>query len=318
MDYIKSPINYTGNKYRILPQIEQFFPQQARIFVDLFCGGATVGFNVKADHIILVDNNPYVINLLKFLAEEKFSVIIKDIMSIIKKYNLSCSLKETYKHYREQGFVIGNNGLKAYNAKGFAQLKHDYNLLRSKTTKKANVYLYTLMVYGFNNDIRFNSNGDFNLPVGKTDFNKNNFNKLKEYNQRAREINYEFLCADFRSDVVAEKLLQADFIYCDPPYLITDAVYNEKNAWTNKEEEELLNLLAKLSNEGKRFALSNVIEKEGKDNFLLKKWVKENGFNRQDIIYHYRSASYNKINRNAGEQEVLIYNGMVQHGTKDK
>ena len=64
------------------------------------------------------------------------------------------------------------------------------------------------MVYAFNNDIRFNNDGDFNLPVGKTDFNKNNFNKLIEYNKRAKEINYEFICGDFRDDTKVSHILQ--------------------------------------------------------------------------------------------------------------
>ena len=55
MLFIKSPLNYTGNKYRILPQLEKYFPKNTEVFVDLFCGGATVGFNVKADKIIMID-----------------------------------------------------------------------------------------------------------------------------------------------------------------------------------------------------------------------------------------------------------------------
>lgn len=37
-DFIKSPLNYTGNKYRILDQIEEFFPKQINQMIDLFCG----------------------------------------------------------------------------------------------------------------------------------------------------------------------------------------------------------------------------------------------------------------------------------------
>ena len=46
MDYIKSPLNYTGNKYRLLNQFEKFFPKEIDTFVDLFCGGATVGLSL--------------------------------------------------------------------------------------------------------------------------------------------------------------------------------------------------------------------------------------------------------------------------------
>ena len=307
--FIKSPLNYTGNKYRILPQILKFFPEKAPVFVDLFCGGATVGFNVNADKIIMVDNNPRVINLLKFLASEDINEIIKKIERTIEDYNLSYSYKHTYKKYRDEGYVIGNNGLKKYNEEGFYKLRNDYNSLLNKNTIKANVLLYVLMVYAFNNDIRFNSNGDFNLPVGKTDFNKNNYNKLVEYNKRAKEINYEFICADFKSEKVKKVLRSASFVYCDPPYLITTAVYNENDGWNEKNEKELLKLLKELNNRRVPFALSNVLKSKLKTNELLNNWIIENSFDVHKINYHYKSSSYNKKNRDREEQEILVTGG---------
>ena len=38
MNKIKSPMNYIGNKYRILDQIKVYFPDNINNFVDLFCG----------------------------------------------------------------------------------------------------------------------------------------------------------------------------------------------------------------------------------------------------------------------------------------
>lgn len=307
--YIKSPLNYTGNKFRLLSQFEKFFPKKSKIFVDLFCGGATVGFNVEADKIVLIDGNEKIINLLKTLACENIDKIISEVEKNIKKYNLSYSYKYSYSHYKELGYVSGNNGLKNYNNEGFYKLRSDYNELKNKKSFKANMMLYTLMVYAFNNDIRFNSDGNFNLPVGKTDFNKNNYMKLVEYNERAKHINYEFICSDFRSDELKEVLKSADFIYCDPPYLITTAVYNENNGWSEKDETDLLDLLKQMNDCGKQFALSNVLKKEGKTNFLLDKWIKENNYKKNKINYHYRSSSYNKLNRNSNEEEVLITSG---------
>ena len=36
--YTKTPLNYTGNKYRLLEQIQPYFPQKIKVMVDLFCG----------------------------------------------------------------------------------------------------------------------------------------------------------------------------------------------------------------------------------------------------------------------------------------
>ncbi len=45
--YIRSPLNYTGNKYRILDQLIPHMPKNINVLVDLFAGGATVGLNVN-------------------------------------------------------------------------------------------------------------------------------------------------------------------------------------------------------------------------------------------------------------------------------
>lgn len=45
---IQSPLNYTGGKYKLLPQILPLFPKDINCFVDLFCGGCNVGINVCA------------------------------------------------------------------------------------------------------------------------------------------------------------------------------------------------------------------------------------------------------------------------------
>lgn len=37
--YYKNPFNYTGSKYKLLPQILPLFPSNIDTFVDLFGGG---------------------------------------------------------------------------------------------------------------------------------------------------------------------------------------------------------------------------------------------------------------------------------------
>lgn len=305
----KSPINYTGNKYRILPQFIKYFPQNVNKCMDLFTGGATVAINMTAKKIIAIDNNPRVINLLKFLKEEKYENLIKKIEKTIEEYELSNSYQYGYSHYKQ--YVEGNNGLKNYNQEGYKRLKQDYNNLKNKNTKKANLYLYILIIYGFNNDIRFNSKGEYNIPVGKTDMNKNNREKLKEYINTCQEKQIEFICKDFR-EINPEEVEELDFIYADPPYLITDAVYNENDGWGKEEEEDLLKMLDKLHEKGIRFALSNVLQKKKLDikNEILYNWLERNEgkYFINPIDYHYRSASYNKKNRDGLEEEILITN----------
>lgn len=231
---------------------------------------------------------------------------------MIEKYNLTYSAKYGYKTYKKE--VSDNNGLKEFNKEGFYKLRDDYNKLENKDTNEANIMLYTLMVYGFNNDIRFNKYGEYNLPVGKTDFNKNNYNKITTFNKKAKEKNIKFICTEYNSKEAKKYLFKADFVYIDPPYLITTAVYNEGNNWNDSKEKDLISLLDELNKKNIKFALSNVLTKVGVENSILKNWLDKNenkNVTFKNMNYHYRSCSYNKKDRDANEQEVLITNNGV-------
>lgn len=308
MEKLRSPINYTGNKFRILDQIKPYFPQKCGVFLDLFSGGATVGINVDCEKVYFVDNNERVIRLLDFLAKSDFDKLLKELEKMIDYYGLSYSAKNGYKFYKDQVVDNPNNGLKKYNEKGYYKLRKDYNNLKDKTTKKANKMLYLLMVYAFNNDIRFSAKGNFNLPAGKTDLNRSNIKKVRKYIEKMANKKYQFICSSFNSEKVKNILKEVDFVYLDPPYLITKAFYNENNGWNAKLEHQLLDFLDYLIEAGKPFVLSNVLEKRGSVNEPLAYWIHRNKSNIKivDIEYHYRSSNYQKKDRNAQEREIIV------------
>ena len=68
---IKSPLNYTGGKYKLLPQLLPIIllppPHKNEIntFVDLFTGGGNVVANVNAKKRIANDINGSVIDIFK-------------------------------------------------------------------------------------------------------------------------------------------------------------------------------------------------------------------------------------------------------------
>ena len=82
---IQSPLNYTGGKYKLLPQILPFFPENINCFVDLFCGGCNVGINVHAKKYVYNDSCEPLINLYSVMQT-------LDSASFIKK-NRNCNKK---------------------------------------------------------------------------------------------------------------------------------------------------------------------------------------------------------------------------------
>lgn len=301
---IQSPLNYTGGKYKILNQILPLFPKNINTFVDLFCGGCNVGINVDCQKVIFNDNNENLMYMLNTFKNLDKSSIISMINQIIDKYNLSRSDLYGYGKYS----CNSKDGLGPYNLEGYLRLRNDLN---NKFTLDYGYYvaLYVLICYSFNNQIRFNSKGKFNLPVGKRDFNSKMREKFNNFIDRIKSSDYTFICDDYKN-IDVEKFGKDTFVYADPPYLITCATYNEQGAWNEEKEKDLLAYLDVLDKKGIRFALSNVLETKGQENKILKSWLNNNK-NRYNVIHldrDYSNCNYQLKNKNGKSDEVLITN----------
>lgn len=304
---IQSPLNYTGGKYKLLPQILPLFPKDINIFVDLFCGGCNVGVNVKSNKVVYNDLNENLISLYNTFKSTETKPVLDLIYEIIDKYKLSSVSKYGYEYYHCES----DRGLGDYNKDNFLKLREDFNERKRSGNFDAYSYvmLYVMIVYSFNNQIRFNSCGEFNLPVGKRDFNKKMEQKLLNFIDRIHEQDCSFTCCDFRKFDVST-LTSRDFVYLDPPYLITCATYNESGGWDETSERDLYVFLDNLNIKHLRFALSNVLRSKGKENSILIGWLEKNA-NKYKVIhldYSYSNSNYQTKDKTSGSEEVLIIN----------
>ena len=301
-NYIASPLNYIGGKARILDQILPYMPANIDIFVDLFCGGCNVGMNVPAEYTIYNDTSKPLINLLKALKRMSNKTIISRINTLIDEFDFSRTRNHNFKYYGGDA----NKGVSAYNREKFLLLRERFNTYPKKDNQYY-ILLYTLILFGFNNQLRFNEKGEFNLPVGKRDFNTAIEVKLVRFLDALRKQNHEFQTKDFRS-FNFNNLTENSLVYCDPPYLITTATYNEKEGWTEQDEIDLLTILDNLSERGIKFALSNVLQHEGKQNILLQEWISQHNYVVHNLFMDYHYSNYQKKSKKAESQEVLITN----------
>ena len=299
----QSPLNYSGGKYKLLPQLQPFFPEDINLFVDLFCGGGDVGATAKCKNVLFNDIDSNVIGILKTFKELPKEKILRSIFETIEQYNLSLVCKHNYSFYN----CDSQKGLGSFNRKSFLNLRSHFNQM---SVRDYNYYLllYVLVVYSFNNQIRFNRRGEFNLPVGKRDFNSKMQVKLCNFIDRLKNISCSFSNSDFRNIDVA-LLGENDFVYADPPYLITCATYNEQGGWNENLERALYDYLDKLNSRNIRFALSNVLTSKGKTNFILQKWLAANSqYSCHHLNYQYSNSNYHTKDRTSGSDEVLITN----------
>lgn len=284
---IKSPLNYIGGKYRILSQILPLFPRKIDTFVDLFCGGCSVGINIhQAQKIICNDNLKFLIDFYQFLQANDVELILQEIHHTIAKYHLTLQ-----------------------NVQGYNALRKDYN------ANKSPLLLFVLIAFSFNHQIRFNNAHEFNNPFGK---NRSHFNPTMQENllyfiRTLQHKPIKFLSFDFKDALDSLALTQQSFVYADPPYLITQGTYNDGkrgfSGWNENLEQNLLESLQKLDSKGIKFALSNVLVHKGKENHILKQWLDKHCFKAHFVRTHYTNANYQtKYKDKAQTQEVLITN----------
>ena len=280
----RSPLFYVGDKYKLMKQLADLFPQEVDNFYEPFVGGGTVFLNIKANKYYLNDNDKNLINIHRFLISSASNPVLffKNVEKIIKKYRLSRSYKEDIipvslkKEWKKTYFA-------KFNKKGYEKLRVCVN----KHIKNDPLILYILLIYGFNRMLRFNGGGKFNLPVGNVDFNKNVVNALNGYFDFVQNKKMTLSSKDFRTYFASRKYSKNDFVYLDPPYLITASEYNKR--WDQKAEADLLKMIDDLDKKGVKFALSNVTHYNGSKNDLLIDWMKK--YKKHKIESNYISAT---------------------------
>jgi len=133
MEYINTPFNYTGSKYKLLEQIIPKFDYNKEIFIDLFTGGGSVYTNVldKYDKVLAND-------IISELIEIHKSLLLGD--DIISKTKTISNTKE--------------------NQELFLKLRDNFNKERKPEQ------LWALMLGCTSNLMRFNQQGNFNQTWG--------------------------------------------------------------------------------------------------------------------------------------------------------
>lgn len=287
--YSCSPMNYIGGKFKLLPQLLPLFPKQINTFVDLFCGGCNVGINTSAKNIVFNDNLLYLIDLYNVFNNKSTEEILKHIETRILEYHLSLT-----------------------NEQGYKALRQLYN------EKRNPLDLFVLTAFSFNHQIRFNNSHEFNNPFGKqrSCYNPRMKGNLISFLNRLHIKNASFCCNDF-DKFNFDNLSENDFVYCDPPYLITTGTYNDGKrgftGWNENEENKLLSILTLIDGKNIKFALSNVLIHKGKINDILQKWIIDNDYFVTHLNINYSNSNYHTIDRNKeSTDEVLITNYQPQ------
>lgn len=251
----ESPLNYIGSKAKMIDEIKCYFPKNYSNFVDAFGGGFNVGINSKSNHIVYNELNHFV----------------KDLVESFK-------INDTYQYLLYMRRIIKKYDLKKQDSDSYIKARNYYNSLPLE--KRDPKLLYTIILYGFNQQIRFNGDHDFNNPVGMRWFNDKVLEKMISFSRIVKEKNIEFKNSDYSE--LSGVINNNSFVYLDPPYRLTTGAYNDGkrgfNGWGIEEERRLFEFVDSLNDKSICFMISYVMEHKGKTNNELKKWIESKGY----------------------------------------
>ena len=274
---IESPLNYSGSKAKMVGFIKKHMPSDIASFTDLFGGGFNVGINVDCNNLVYNDINPFVTGLIKSFIDIDTYSYLKYVYKLIKEYDLQPS-----------------------NIDGYIKLRSKYN--NTPINKRDPRMLYALILFGFQQQIRFNSNYDFNIPCGQRKFNDRLISKFISFARVAKNKYITINNCDFR--ILLSQPYNSSFFYLDPPYRETLASYNDGKrgfeGWTIEHERAMCKHLDALNENGGKFILSYIIDVNGFHNENIEGWANGRGY--KIIPFEMTQGRYNN------RKEVIIKN----------
>lgn len=253
--FYESPLNYIGSKAKVVKDIIGNRPAQFNTFIDAFGGGFNVGINSSANRILYNDMNHLVTELI-------------------------CSFKDydTYQYLLYIKRMIKKFGLEKADGDAYNKARDYYNSL--PLDKRDPRLLFTIILYGYQQQIRFNSQLGFNNPVGMRWFNDKVLEKMISFSRRIKEGNFEFSSGSYRE--LRAQMDAAAFVYFDPPYKLTTGSYNDGKrgfaGWNEALEAELFAFADELDQAGISFMMSYVIEHKGQVNQSLLNWIHQRNY----------------------------------------
>lgn len=261
---------YIGSKKMLLKKIDKYFPDTINNYYEPFIGGGSVFFylneqyKIKKNYINDLDSD--LINVFKTIKNDK-----KILLKYLSKLD------------------------KLHSKKDFQTSVDIFNTLKQNKTLVAAIYFF-IAKRSFNGRFNYNKYDNMIKPNYANDFkNKHIYdeeiiNKISTLlgNTNISNLNY----IDFLS---TKHFKKDDFVFMDPPYLMTNSQYFYKNDFDLDEYNKLYDLCYKLDKKNVNFMLTT------NKHFQIKKLFKD--FNIKTV------EKYSHISRGKGtEYEYVITN----------
>ncbi len=233
-------VKWVGGKAKLAPRLVRWMPKKIGTYVEPFCGGAAVFFELAAEkqrryeRAILTDKNEHLIALYRAIQVHVDDLV--DAVRAIEGKHLALSVEGREAHF--------------YEVRDREPAKDDL------VARGARLLFLNRTCY--NGLWRENASGKNNVPYGRYTRPKIlDVDALRAAHRAFADV--DLRVADFAA--ATEGLREGDFVYFDPPYVPVSKTANftayGKDGFGLKEQERLRDLLATLYERGVEAMLSN-------------------------------------------------------------
>ncbi|WP_414576395.1 DNA adenine methylase [Anabaena sp. CCY 9402-a] len=219
-------LKWAGGKGRLIQQYIPYLPKNYQNYYEPFLGGGALFFYLRPQRAILTDINAELITVYRCVRDH-----VEELILLLKEHKL--------RHGKDYYYSIRANS-------------------SGNDLEKAARFIY-LNKTCYNGLYRVNSQGKFNVPLGKY----TNPNICPEDLLRAASATLttsKIKQADF-TDILNYATGSEDFVFCDPPYHpVSSTSYftsYHQSSFSEKEQEKLRNICAELASRGVKVVICN-------------------------------------------------------------
>lgn len=274
---IVPPLKSQGIKTKLVPLINTLIPNEVQgRWIEPFLGTGVVAFNSGFQEALVNDSNPHII---RFYQDIRDGIVTP---------------QRVREYLEEEGENLRNGGDNGYDH--FRFIKDRFN------DKRSSLDFLFLSRAGFNGMMRFNRNGDWNIPFCKKPnrFSQAYITKIvNQVDKVSRIINSDWIFRSGDFEVIINEAEEDDLIYCDPPYLGRYVDYY--NGWDEDDENRLFEALNRTA---ARFILSTWHHNDYRDNPMIERYWNNFNIVTKDHFYH----GGGKIENRRSIVEALVFN----------